>query len=839
MIGLIALLTLQTGTYFPFVIPWDDSVRGTATDVTFLNPGPANQWITPRDGHFERGKDRMRFLGTNFTARAAFPSHEDADKVAARLAKLGINIVRFHHMQNSWDAKGTIWKQDKMMIELDPNSLDRLDYLISALKKNGIYANINLQTTRDYLPEMGFPDSVKQLPWSFAKRVDKFDPKMIALQKQYAKDLLDRTNPYTGLKYKDDPAIAVIEINNENSLVGDPWVTMGSDLERVPEPFKGELVSLWNAWLIKKYSSDEALAKAWTQTATPKGPNLIPASPQWAFESQGGTQMQGTPEGRGYVANIAKAGSTNWHIQANVMGLTLTNGETYTVKFRAKASKDRSVLLHAGVDRADFRNVGLTANPALTTQFKDYAYTFKVAGAEPGHTRVGFFLGDADGVVTVQDFSVSSGTDPYVLPIDRSLARKNIDLPTSAPEAEKTDFLDFLTDTESAYSLDMRNYLRKDLGFHNNMVDSQISWGGLTSLVREAPMEFADNHAYYHHPSFTGASWSETDWVVENNPMVGHFLNGEWSELGALARWRIDDKPYTISEYNHPAPMDYQAEMMPLISTFGAIQDWDIVYLFDYGTYGKGEPNDRIQGFFGVGSNPNKMAFLPAAALIFRQGLLPRADAEWLLKLPAKAYATTTSVGDAWTQGGGIPNPLDTRMAITASNVKSPMIDRKGTAKKLAEVRSVGGKNIYVVDTEKVQATVGYVGGGTVATGAGNFTFGSFGNGFATMTLTPCDNRPIKSSDRLLLTLAGRIENRNMGWNADRTSVSNKWGNGPTQAEFVPLKVALKIDSPKTVWILDGNGRRKAKLPSSFVDGHLAFETNVDRPSVWIEIAKP
>ncbi|HSI72540.1 MAG TPA: hypothetical protein VK934_05145, partial [Fimbriimonas sp.] len=94
------------------------------------------------------------------------------------------------------------------------------------------------------------------------------------------------------------------------------------------------------------------------------------------------------------------------------------------------------------------------------------------------------------------------------------------------------------------------------------------------------------------------------------------------------------------------------------------------------------------------------------------------------------------------------------------------------------------------------------------------------------------------TSKRALLTVVGRVENRNMGWNADRTTVHNKWGTGPTQAEFVPFTLSLSTDGPRTVWSLDGNGRRKAKLPTTYRAGKLSFSNSPAHPSLWFEISK-
>ena len=241
-------------TLFPFVIPWDDATADTVTNVSHLNAGSAGSggFIESRDGHFVEaatGK-RVRFFATNLGARADFPSREDADKIAARMAKLGINLVRLHHLQNNWETDdGTIWLPGKPYLDVDPVQVDKLDYLITALKRNGIYTNLNLSTTRDYIPEVGFPESVNDIPFRHHKKVDKFNRRMIQLQQEYAAKLLDRVNPYTGLAYRDEAALAFIEINNENSLVGWPGETPGEGLDTLPEPFRSELVALWDSWL--------------------------------------------------------------------------------------------------------------------------------------------------------------------------------------------------------------------------------------------------------------------------------------------------------------------------------------------------------------------------------------------------------------------------------------------------------------------------------------------------------------------------------------------------------------------------------------------------------------
>ncbi len=197
--------------------------------------------IVVKDGHLHAGSKRIRLLGVNLCFGANFPEHEDAEKVAARMAKFGINAVRFHHMDMQ-TTPGGIFAADGRT--LDPGQLDKLDYLFAQLKKHGIYADINLHVSRTY-PGLPTWDGMP----SFHKGVDNFEPRMIELQRQYAKGLLTHVNPYTKTRYADEPAVALVEINNENALIHE-W--FNGTLDDMPAPYAEELCRRWNDWLTQR-----------------------------------------------------------------------------------------------------------------------------------------------------------------------------------------------------------------------------------------------------------------------------------------------------------------------------------------------------------------------------------------------------------------------------------------------------------------------------------------------------------------------------------------------------------------------------------------------------------
>src|SRR2546426_530065 len=73
----------------------------------------------------------------------------------------------------------------------------------------------NLNVGRSYKAGDGVQDYDK-IRWG--KGLVLFDPRLIELQKEYAKNLLTHLNTYTKTEYRNEPAIAIVEILNENGI---------------------------------------------------------------------------------------------------------------------------------------------------------------------------------------------------------------------------------------------------------------------------------------------------------------------------------------------------------------------------------------------------------------------------------------------------------------------------------------------------------------------------------------------------------------------------------------------------------------------------------------------
>ena len=119
---------------FNFNLPYNDS-----TTVEFLPQFPKRA-ITEADfissdnsGNFILNGEPIRFFGGNLTTQGAFPTKSDAAKVAGRLQKMGVNLIRFHHIDNPW-SNGSLFYGVNGTRKFNAELLDRLDYLIYQLK---------------------------------------------------------------------------------------------------------------------------------------------------------------------------------------------------------------------------------------------------------------------------------------------------------------------------------------------------------------------------------------------------------------------------------------------------------------------------------------------------------------------------------------------------------------------------------------------------------------------------------------------------------------------------------------------------------------------------------
>ncbi len=211
------------------VFPYTNDIQpGSILDFSKMtrHDAPAGRFgfarVTP-DGHFafERNPEPVRFVGGNLCFDANFPSKEECRRVVDDFVKRGWNTVRFHHIdvtitKDEWNK---LWERTTYP-EISPEKLDMLDYLMSEFKKAGIYATFDLYAMGGLGSCEGFD---KPLNSNTIKAIVPIHKPAEDQWFRRAMEIFDHVNPYTGVKWKDEPAVLFVTLLNEDSIASVWW----------------------------------------------------------------------------------------------------------------------------------------------------------------------------------------------------------------------------------------------------------------------------------------------------------------------------------------------------------------------------------------------------------------------------------------------------------------------------------------------------------------------------------------------------------------------------------------------------------------------------------------
>eukprot|EP00727_Mastigamoeba_balamuthi_P011719 m51a1_g717 putative protein (1684) ;mRNA; f:430093-442653 len=926
----------QAGVNIPFPfdsLSPDSLVAGTALlNGRAIGAGLQEPWVaaTP-DGHFARAGSRVRFWGVNLCFSANFPAHDEAVIMADRMQQAGVNIVRFHHMDSNVYPNG-LWKNGQ---ELSDAAMERLEFLIAELAKRGIYANINLHVDKQW------SETLNLTGWELMPEQDKIVPFITPAVREkhmvFATMILSHRNRYRGnVTFSMDPAIAMVEISNENSLFTG---NADSILNSLPPYFDSEVQKLFSKWLKNKYSTNAQLRAAWAPqsvslcngslsdtvcTPAQGAANLIKAPlSAWHLETHFPAKAAITVTSEVARITVENNSAPEWYLQFNTAGLSLSSTTTYTLSFAARAlSGTRNLFAFISMANGTFSELGLSQTATLSPQWKTFTVTGMIKQSYP-NCRVSFSFGSSMTAFELKDpilapsscdyahdnlrnwdmwaLSVAStasatmSADPansgvtinvakadgtswnvgyqvgsihvkkgvyysfssqcksntavtvsfgvcqsvgFTSPADDDRIRVVFNLGYSAAivslrnaslapggctgldQGESIDtvkpfpggdaetrgrYFDrvlFKAFLEKDYFDSLRSHIKDTLGY-KGLVTGTIKYGVL-GAYGQSGMDFVDSHSYWHHPQFPHKPWDSVDWLVVQQAMSQH---PESATFWGLVR--VDGKPFTITEYNHPAPLDSQSETVPMIAAWAAIQDVDAVFLFAYSHsiwHVKGASQHTVTNFFDIDYNPAKWTFMKQASMIVQLGQIPSLRANKVIRLAEYTPGDMATVIETLSQkqglglqsmwqGSGVQDYISKRMSL-ALGTWSPSEEGilNGEPPSVSWNASIG---------LSVSSSRAIVFSGVATTAA--FSWGSMafaGSTPLSMMVTPMDNKQLAESSQIMITVVGRVESTGMIFNQDRTSVGKDWGVAPPLCESAVViardrSLALDFDASR------------------------------------------
>jgi len=680
---------------------------------------------------------------------------------------------------------------------------------------------------------------------------------MIELQKKYARDLLTHVNPYTKTAYAEEPAVAFVEISNEDALF---TVWGWGDLDRLPEPYATTFRELWNAWLRAKYGDTEKLRKAWNVGEWPLGEEILtngdfaqPPEETWHLERDAETQVEWSVEEKGPEGSrclrvvVTRQGSVSWHPQISQGGFPVKGDTPYTLTCWLRADKNREIGLNSMMAHEPWERLGFSTNVDVGPEWREHRFTFvarqddpsariTITSLEPGTYEFARFSLRPGGIVGLaRDQRLEDSSVPVV-------RHGRLDV----TEAARHDFIDFMWETERDYWWGMHRFLKNELGVRPLVSGTQLSY---SPVHVQAGLDYIDAHSYWNHPHFPGRPWDPRNWYVRNVALV----NSPGGTLAGLAARRVAGMAFTVSEYNHPAPNVYAAEGFPMIAAFGAFQGWDGIFPFAYCHNSDFEPR-RIGSYFDVKSNTAKIAHMPACAALFLRGDVAPARKTLLAGLSPQRERDklheTLNVRSLTADNLDLDSRLSLLhgMAMDLKRDSTPPVpelpdDATRFVSDTGQLRwdvSEPGAGYFIADTPRTKLFTGFVRARTFRLGDVELAIGRTRLDWATVSMVAVDGEGFASPGRILVTATGWVQNQGAELEelgGDRVTLSTNWGTEPVLCEGIPAEILLPVAADRVrFYPLDESGNRRPAVPCAQRDGKASVVLDPRHKTVWYEV---
>jgi hypothetical protein len=248
---------MTDGTTWAFEPPADAFDDSALLDLRSLNEKVAGETGFVRLS--EDGNSFVRGDGTPIRFWAvvtdAWHKPEAFQREHARwLAKLGVNMVRLH-------TNVTDGKEGSDINAVSDKAIENIQRFVAICKQNGIYVTLSPWWAHAKAPaSWGIEGYADAQPWG----VMFYNKRLQDAYKSWARELYTRPNPFlNGVPLKDEPAVAIAQVKNEDSLLFFTFqATKPEQLRVVGKRFF--------EFAVAKYGSIEKAMAAWDNASVDK-----------------------------------------------------------------------------------------------------------------------------------------------------------------------------------------------------------------------------------------------------------------------------------------------------------------------------------------------------------------------------------------------------------------------------------------------------------------------------------------------------------------------------------------------------------------------------------------
>ncbi len=294
---------------FAFPIVPDEFSPEALLDLRSWNEARAGQHgpIRAQGSRLVRGDgETIRWFGVNAGPGVWRQSQGAVRYLVRKLAKLGVNLVRLHGALGS----------DADPVHVDPGRLDAVFFFVAACRDAGIYTTLSTYFPLWFRIDKSWGiDAYEGREPKHPFALIYFDARLQAIQRAWLASALGTVNPYTGLTLAKEPALAAVELVNEDSFF---FWTFGPDL--VPPDAWRALEGQFHAWLDQKRAPRGSLLPAWNMTregmqrAGPEQRRRVREQVRFLAETQRGYYARTIDYLKRDLGYGGLAVASNWHV---------------------------------------------------------------------------------------------------------------------------------------------------------------------------------------------------------------------------------------------------------------------------------------------------------------------------------------------------------------------------------------------------------------------------------------------------------------------------------------------------------------------------------------------
>lgn len=375
----------------------------------------------------------------------------------------------------------------------------------------------------------------------------------------------------------------------------------------------------------------------------------------------------------------------------------------------------------------------------------------------------------------------------------------------------------FMCSLENNYYKEMNEHFRK-LGVKYLLCGSNFPQPLLVSLRSNSDLDLTISNQYWDHPQVWKISndWNRILFAPFNNrSQLKSNLNR--NVIQTKAYYKVDGKPYIITEWNHCYPNEHVLEGVPLMAAYAALQGWDGVLQFDFNL--QNPSAHRIKNYT-LSVAPEHLANWVMAAPLFLRGDLKTAPGLFLESISDSQTYSVPSYSSILDKNFFLP--FVTRTAKSFSGKSSGKIEdfKKYFNEKNNIIRSEtgeltidGNEGVLQINTPRVQGVTGFISNRKF-----DFPFFScsLSNTNASIYLVSADGKDLGKSKRMYLVAAGPVKMSSQKYNSSRTALSDV-GKLPALAQVLNGKVTIKNKSASGLKVvpLSLSGKKGAALALS------------------------